>query len=280
MDTPAYADWRSFRNSEESRYVGLCLPHVLVRLPYGKKTRKVEEFDYEEGVDGTEHSRYLRGNAAYALATRLTASFEEYRWCSSIRGPAGGGKVEGLPVHTFQTPNGDVAMKCPAEVQVIDTREKELADLGFIPFVHCKGESYGAFFSVQSAEAPKDYGRGNEAATASARLSSQLPYTFSISRFAHYVKAMMRDNIGSYTSRAETELQLKNWIGRYVTDDPSPTPATKAQYPLRKADIEVLDVPGHPGAYRAVMNLLPHYQLDEIKVSLRLVADLPKAAGS
>jgi type VI secretion system protein ImpC len=274
MDTPEYATWRSFRASEDSRYVGLCMPHVLMRLPYGKNTRRVEEFDYEEGVDGTDHSRYLWGNAAYALATRLTASFAEYHWCSTIRGPAGGGRVDGLPVHNFKTPGGDIAMKCPTEVQIPDRREKELADAGFIPFVHCVGENYGAFFSVQSAQQPKKYDK--DAATASARLSAQLPYIFSISRFAHYLKAMMRDNIGSYTSRSVTQRELKNWIHQYVTDDDDASPAVKAQFPLREADVEVLDVPGHPGAYRAVMHLRPHFQLDEIKIALRLVAELPQ----
>ncbi len=273
LDTPEYATWRSFRNSEDSRYVGLCMPHVLMRLPYGKNTRKVEAFDYEEGVDGADHSKYLWGNAAYALATRLTASFAEYHWCSTIRGPAGGGRVDGLPVHNFRTPSGDIAMKCPTEVQIPDRREKELADQGFIPFLHCVGENYGAFFSVQSAQLPKKYDK--DSATASARLSAQLPYIFSISRFAHYLKAMMRDNIGSYTSRSVTERELTNWIHQYVTSDDDASPAVKAEYPLREASVEVLDVPGQPGVYRAVMHLRPHFQLDEIRVALRLVAELP-----
>ncbi len=273
MDTPEYATWRSFRNSDDSRYVGLCMPHVLMRLPYGKNTRRVEEFDYEEGVDGADHSKYLWGNAAYALATRLTASFAEYHWLSTIRGPAGGGRVVGLPVHNFRTPSGDIAMKCPAEVQIPDRREKELADQGFIPFVHCVGENYGAFFSVQSAQLPKKY--DTPAATASARLSAQMPYTFSVSRFAHYLKAMMRDNIGSYTSRSVTETTLTNWIHQYVTDDDDAAPSVKAEYPLREAKIQVVDVPGQPGVYRAVMHLRPHFQLDEIKIALRLVAELP-----
>lgn len=274
MDTPEYATWRSFRQSEDSRYVGLCMPHVLMRLPFGKNTRRVEAFDYEEGVDGADHSKYLWGNAAYALATRLTASFADYHWCSTIRGPAGGGRVDGLPVHNFRTPSGDIAMKCPAEVQVPDRREKELADQGFIPFVHCVGENYGAFFSVQSAQSPKKYDK--DSATASARLSAQLPYIFSVSRFAHYLKAMMRDNIGSYASRADTQTKLQKWISGYVTADDDASPKVKAEFPLREAEIQVLDVPGQPGVYRAVMHLRPHFQLDEIKVSLRLVAELPQ----
>ena len=276
FDTTEYAKWKSFRQSEDSRYVGLCLPHVLMRLPYGKDTKPIEAFSYEEQVDGTDHSKYLWGNAAYALAARVTTAFANYGWCASIRGVEGGGLVEGLPVHNFYTDEGDVALKCPTEVPITDRREKELADLGFVPLVHCKGTDYAAFFSVQSAQKPKLYDK--DAANANARLSTQLPYIFAVSRFAHYLKVMMRDKIGSFMSRADCEIWLNKWILQYVLPDDTAGPTYKAQRPLREAAIQVVDVPGKPGAYRAVAFLRPHFQLDELSISLRLVADLPASA--
>jgi type VI secretion system protein ImpC len=275
-DSTEFAKWKSFRQSEDSRYVGLCVPHILMRLPYGKDTAPVEGFNYEEGVDGTDHSKYLWGNAAYALGARLTNAFSLYGWCASIRGVEGGGLVEGLPAHNFSTDEGDIALKCPTEIAITDRREKELADLGFIPLVHCKGTDYAAFFSVQSAQKPKLYDK--EAANANARLSCQLPYILAVSRFAHYLKAMMRDKIGSFMSRAECEYFLNQWIMNYVVADDSAGPIIKAQRPLREARVEVTEVPGKPGAYRAVAFLRPHFQLDEISVSLRLVAELPQSA--
>jgi type VI secretion system protein ImpC len=276
FDTTEYAKWKSFRQSEDSRYVGLCLPHVLMRLPYGKDTAPVEAFNYEEGVDGTDHSKYLWGNAAYALGARLTQSFATYGWCASIRGVEGGGLVEGLPAHTFRTDEGDVALKCPTEIAITDRREKELADLGLIPLVHCKGTDYAAFFSVQSAQKPKMYDK--EAANANARLSAQLPYILAVCRFAHYMKTIMRDKVGSFMSRSDCERFLNQWITQYVTEDDNAAPATKAQYPLREARVEVVELPGKPGCYRAVAFLRPHFQLDELTVSLRLVAELPPSA--
>jgi type VI secretion system protein ImpC len=276
FDTTEYAKWKSFRQSEDSRYVGLCLPHVLMRLPYGKDTAPVDAFNYEEGVDGTDHSKYLWGNAAYALGARLTQSFATYGWCASIRGVEGGGLVEGLPTHTFRTDEGDVALKCPTEIAITDRREKELADLGLIPLVHCKGTDYAAFFSVQSAQKPKVYDK--EAANANARLSAQLPYILAVSRFAHYMKTIMRDKVGSFMSRSDCERFLNQWITQYVTEDDNAAPATKAQYPLREARVEVAELPGKPGCYRAVAFLRPHFQLDELTVSLRLVAELPPSA--
>ena len=273
FDTTEYAKWKSFRQSEDSRYVGLCLPHVLMRLPYGKDTVQVDAFTYEEGVDGTDHSKYLWGNAAYALGARLTQSFASYGWCASIRGVEGGGLVEGLPAHTFRTDEGDVALKCPTEIAITDRREKELADLGLVPLVHCKGTDYAAFFSVQSCQKPKMYDK--ESANANARLSAQLPYILAVSRFAHYMKTIMRDKIGSFMSRSDCERFLNKWIMQYVTEDDNAAPATKAQYPLREARIEVAEVKGKPGCYRAVAFLRPHFQLDELTVSLRLVAELP-----
>jgi type VI secretion system protein ImpC len=275
FDSSEYAKWKSFRASEDSRYVGLCLPHVLMRLPYGKNGASVDTFNYEEGVDGSDHTKYLWGNAAYALGARLTAAFANYGWCAAIRGVEGGGLVEGLPTHTFTTDSGDVALKCPTEAPITDRREKELADLGFIPLVHCKGTDYAAYFSVQSAQKPKLYDK--EAANASARLSSQLSYILAMSRFAHYLKAIMRDKIGSFMSRKDCETFLNTWILQYVVGNDDVSAEIKARRPLREARIEVVEIPGKPGAYRAVAFLKPHFQLDELSISLRLVADLPQS---
>lgn len=276
FDTTEYVKWKSFRQSEDSRYVGLAMPRILMRLPYGQATNPIEGFSYEEGVDGTDHSRYLWGNAAYALATRLTTAFALYGWCAAIRGVEGGGLVEGLPAHTFRTDEGDVALKCPTEIAITDRREKELADQGFIPLVHCKGTDYAAYFSVQSAQKPRTYDK--DAATASARLSAQLPYILAVSRFAHYLKAMMRDKLGSFMSRSQCETFLNNWIKNYTISDDDAPAVLKAKNPLREARVDVVEIPGKPGAYRAVAYLRPHYQLDELSVSLRLVADLPQPA--
>ena len=273
FDTTEYAKWKSFRATEDSRYVGMCLPRILGRLPYGPDTKPVEAFNYQEGVDGTEHNKYLWSNAAYALGARLTNSVAKHHWCAAIRGVEGGGLVDGLSVHNFRTDDGDIAMKCPTEVPITDRREKELADLGFIPLVHCKGTDYAAFFSVQSAQKPKLYDK--DAANANARLSAQLPYILAVSRFAHYLKAMMRDKIGSFMSRSSCESFLNQWISQYVLLDDDASPDMKAKYPLREARIDVSEIPGKPGAYRAVSFLKPHFQLDELSVSLRLVADLP-----
>ena len=276
FDTTEYAKWKSFRQSEDSRYVALCLPRTLGRLPYGKDTKPVEAFNYEEHVDGSDHSKYLWMNAAYSLASRMTNSFSKFGMCVAMRGVEGGGLVEGLPVHNFATDEGDMAMKCPTEVQITDRREKELADLGFVPLVHCKGTDYAAFFSVQSGQKPKLY--DTDAANANARLSTQIPYIMAVSRFAHYLKAMMRDKIGSFMSRDDAEKFLNRWITTYVVPDDSASPAVKARQPLREARIDVSEVPGKPGVYRAVAFLRPHFQLDELTVSLRLVAELPAPA--
>jgi type VI secretion system protein ImpC len=273
FDSTEYAKWKSFRQSEDSRYVGLTAPRMLLRLPYGRDTKTVDAFQYEEAVDGTEHNKYLWGNAAYALGTRLTNAFALYGWCAAIRGVEGGGLVEGLPVHNFRTDDGDLAMKCPTEVQITDRREKEMADQGFIPLVHSKNNDFAAFFSVQSCQKPKLYDK--DAANANARLSTQLPYIFAVSRFAHYLKAMMRDKLGSFMSRENCERFLNQWIQNYVTPDDTALPSVKASHPLREARIDVAEVPGKPGVYRATAFLRPHFQLDELSVGLRLVADLP-----
>jgi type VI secretion system protein ImpC len=276
FDRTEYMKWRSFRESEDSRYVGLTLPHTLMREPYGSATKPTESFRFEEDVDGTDHKKYLWGNAAYALGTRLTEAFSMHGWCVAIRGVEGGGLVQGLPTHTFQTDEGEVAMKCPTEVAITDRREKEFADNGFIPLVHCKNTDYAAFFATQSANKAKKY--DSDAANANARLSSQLQYIFAVSRFAHYLKAMMRDKIGSFMSRKDAEMFLNQWIHNYVTEDDTASPGVKAQFPLREARVDVSEIPGKPGCYRAVAFLRPHFQLDELSVSLRLVADLPQPA--
>ena len=276
FDSTEYAKWKSFRQSEDSRYVALTLPRVLSRLPYGRETNQVDGFDFEEEVDGSDHSKYLWSNAAYALGARLTDAFAKYGWCAAIRGVEGGGLVEDLPAHNFLTDEGDVALKCPTETQITDRREKELADQGLVPLVHCKGTDYAAFFSVQSANKPKLYDK--DAANANARLSAQMPYIFAMSRFAHYLKAIMRDKIGTFTSREECQAFLNQWIAKYILADDSASQAAKARLPLREASIQVSDIPGKPGAYRAVAFLKPHFQLDELTISLRLVADLPESA--
>ncbi len=276
FDRTEYAKWRSFRESEDSRYVGLCLPHVLMREPYGAATKPTETFNFEENVDGTNHKKYLWGNAAYAMATRLTEAYSMHGWCVAIRGVEGGGLVQGLPTHTFKTDDGEVAMKCPTEVAITDRREKEFADNGFIPLVHCKGTDYAAFFATQSANKPKKY--DTDDANANARLSSQLQYIFAVSRFAHYLKVMMRDKVGAFMSRKEAEMFLNRWIKGYVLANDVAPADQKAKYPLREARIDVAEIPGKPGAYRAVAFLRPHFQLDELSVSLRLVANLPPPA--
>lgn len=279
FDTVDYAKWKSFRESEDARYVGLTLPRFLGRLPYNPKDGLTTEgFNFVEQVDGSDHSRYLWVNAAYAMGARLTAAFENFGWCAAIRGVEGGGLVEDLPTHTFKTDEGEVALKCPTEVAITDRREKELSDLGFIPLVHCKNTDYAAFFAVQSTQRPKKY--DSDAANANAVLSSQLQYMFSVCRIAHYLKAMMRDKVGSFASANNVEEFLNRWIRQYVVEDDNASQETKAAYPLREANVQVSEVPGRPGVYRAVSFVRPHFQLDELSVSLRLVAELPQGQRS
>jgi type VI secretion system protein ImpC len=275
FSTTDYAKWKTFRESEDSRYVALTGPRMLLREPYGSQTVPIEAFQYEEQLGGN-HDNYLWGNAAWALGVRVTNAFASYGWCATIRGVESGGLVEGLPVHSFTTDAGDVAMKCPSETPITDRREKELADLGFVPLVHCKGTANAAFFSVQSAQKPKKY--QTDSATANARISAQLPYIFAVSRFAHYLKAIMRDKIGGYQSKSQIQTFLNNWIADYVVVDDDAPQGIKAKRPLREARIEVQEVPAKPGAYRAVAFLRPHFQLDELSVAMRLVAELPPPA--
>ncbi|OFZ95735.1 MAG: EvpB family type VI secretion protein, partial [Betaproteobacteria bacterium RBG_19FT_COMBO_58_11] len=276
FDTVEYAKWKSFRESEDSRYVGLMLPHVLGRLPYGRDTVPVEEFNFEEDVDGTDHSKYLWANAAYAFGARLTDAFANFGWLAAIRGVEGGGLVEGLPTHTFKTDDGEIALKCPTEIAITDRNEKLLSDLGFISLVHCKNTDYAAFFSGQSSQKAKSY--NTDSANANARLSTQLPYIFAASRIAHYLKAIMRDKIGSFASRQNVQDFLNTWLAQYVLLDDSASQEAKSKYPLREAQVDVVEVPGKPGVYRAAAFLRPHFQLDELTISLRLVAELPQSA--
>ncbi len=276
FETPDYAKWKSFRESEDSRYVGLTLPHVLMRLPYGPETVPVEAFNFKEDVDGTDHGKYLWGNAAYAMGARLTDAFAKYGWTAAIRGVEGGGRVDGLPTHTFRTDEGEIALKCPTEIAITDRREKELSDLGFIPLVHCKGTDFAAFFGAQSCQKAKKY--DTDSANANARLSTQLQYLLAMSRFAHYLKSIMRDKIGSFMTRKDCEDFLNRWISKYVVSTEDAGQEIKAKFPLKEARVEVAEVAGKPGVYKAIAFLKPHFQLDELTVSLRLVAELPPPA--
>lgn len=269
--------WRSFRGSEDSRYVSLCLPRVLQRLPYGPDTVPVEGLSFVEDTDGRDHKKYLWGSPAYVLGQRITNAFALYGWTAAIRGVEGGGKVEGLPAHTFRTDEGDIALKCPTEIAITDRREKELNDLGFITLVHCKNTDYAAFFGGQTTNKPKVYNLA--AANANARISSMLPYILSASRFAHYIKAIMRDKVGSFMTKENVQVYLNTWVMMYVLGKDDAGQPLKAQYPLRDARIDVADIPGKPGCYNAVVFLRPHFQLEELTASIRLVAELPAPAA-
>lgn len=277
FETTEMAKWRSFRNSEDSRYVGLCMPHVLLRLPYGEATKPVEGLRFEEDVDGTDHGKYLWGNAAWVLAERITAAFAKHGWCAAIRGMEGGGKVEGLPTHTFRTDEGDVAYKCPTEVAITDRREKELSELGFIPLVHCKSTDFAAFFGAQTANKPKLYDTND--ANANARLSAVLTYMMAASRFAHYLKVMVRDKVGSFSTAGQLSNYLNRWLSNYILLMDEATQEDKARLPLREGRVDVTEVPGRPGSFRATVFLRPHFQLEELTASIRLVAELPASAA-
>lgn len=278
FETTDYVLWRSFRQNDDSRYIGLTLPRVLGRVPYGVKTIPTESFIFEEKICEDEAgSDYLWMNSTWELAGRIVESFEEYGWCASIRGVEGGGLVKSLPAYNYVSQSGERMMQCPTQVAISDRREKELSELGFIPLVYCKGTDYAAFFAVQSINKPRLY--NSDQANANARLSSQLPYILATSRFAHYLKSIVRDKIGSFTSRTECEEFLQKWINQYVVASDNAGPETKARYPLREAKVDVIEVPGFPGTYRAIAWLKPHFQLEGLTMSLRLVADLPTAAG-
>ncbi len=269
--------WKAFRESEDSRYVALTLPRYLARLPFGANTVPVEEFAFEEDVDGREHDKYLWANASYQLGLRITDAFAKYGWTTAIRGVEGGGKVEGMPAHTFQTDEGDIALKCPTEVTITDRREKELNDLGFIAVVNSKGSNFAAFFGGQTVNKPKVYNKDN--ANANAQLSARLPYMLAASRFAHYVKVIVRDKIGSFQTRSTLQNYLNTWISDYICLNESAPQATKAKLPLASARIDVSEVAGKPGAYTAVVFVRPHFQMEELTASIRMVAELPAPAA-
>jgi len=278
FDSVEYAAWKSFRESEDSRYAALCLPRVLGRLPYGGNFKKVTEFNYEESVDGTNHDKYLWMGAAWAYAARITDAYSKDGWFARTRGVEGGGKVEGLPVHTFPTDDGDVAMKCPTEIAITDRREFELSNLGFLPLIHAKGKDFAVFMGTQSCQKAKTY--FDPAANANAELSTKLNYLLCTSRFAHYLKVMARDKIGSFMEVSDCSRWLNEWIRNFVVSNPSEVgEKTKAEKPLADAKVEVREVKGKPGWYEAVAWLRPHFQLETLSTSMRLVAEVPKKGG-
>ena len=274
-----YAAWNSLRSSEDSRYVGLAMPRFLSRMPYGAKTNPVDEFDFEENIDGANHSKYSWINAAYAMAVNINRSYKLYGWGTSIRGVESGGIVENLPVHTFPTDDGGVDAKCPTEVAISDRREAELSNSGFLPLVHRKNTDYAAFIGAQSLQKPVEY--DDPDATANAALAARLPYLFACSRFAHYLKCIVRDKVGSFKEREEMERWLNDWIMDYVDGDPvNSTTEVKARRPLSDAQVVVEDIEGQPGYYSAKFFLRPHFQLEGLTVSLRLVTKLPANEAS
>ena len=275
FQTPEYAAWKSLRESEDSRYIGLCMPRYLSRLPYGEKTEPVEEFHFEEDVDGADSSKFCWANAAYAMGTNITRAFKLYGWTTRIRGIESGGAVEGLPAFTFPTDDGGVAMKCPTEIAISDRREAELAKNGFMPLIHKKNSDFAAFIGAQSLQKPQEY--DDPAATANANLAARLPYLFASCRFAHYLKCMVRDKIGSTMTKTQLEGWLQTWLGRYVDASPnSSSEEWKATHPLAEGKVEVAENEENPGYYSAKFFLKPHYQLEGLTVSLRLVSRMPK----
>ncbi|MEJ1392094.1 MAG: type VI secretion system contractile sheath large subunit, partial [Candidatus Sedimenticola sp. (ex Thyasira tokunagai)] len=278
FQTPEYAAWNSLRDSDDAKYIGLAMPRYLSRLPYGAKTEPVEEFDFEEDTANGDHSRYTWSNAAYAMAVNINRSFKEYGWCSRIRGIESGGAVEGLPAHTFPTDDGGVDMKCPTEIAISDRREAELAKNGFMPLIHKKNTDFAAFIGAQSLQKPVEY--DDPDATANANLAARLPYLFATCRFAHYLKCIVRDKVGSFKERDDMQRWLQDWILQYVDGDPEhSSETTKAEHPLAAAEVVVEEIEGNPGYYSSKFFLRPHYQLEGLTVSLRLVSKLPSAKG-
>jgi len=278
-----YVKWRSFRDSDDSRFVVLTMPRSLSRLPYGKNTKVVEEFDFEEveldakgDAKPVPHENYAWMNTSYVLGAKLTDAFAKFGWCTAIRGAENGGKVEGLPAHVFTCDDGDKALKCPTEIAITDRREAELSKLGFLPLCHYKNTDYAVFFGAQTTQKPKKYDRPE--ATANAAISARLPYMMASSRIAHFLKVIARDKIGSFMERQDCEEWLKRWIANYVSTDPHPSEDVKARYPLAEAEIKVEEIPGAPGSYNAVAWLRPWLQLEELTTSLRMVAKIPAAA--
>jgi len=274
FSSPEYAGWRSLRESDDAKYIGLAMPRFLARVPYGAKTSPVEEFDFEEETAAGDHSKYTWANAAYAMAVNVNRAFKQYGWCTAIRGVESGGAVEGLPVHTFPTDDGGVDMKCPTEIAISDRREAELANSGFMPLIHRKNTDVAAFIGAQSLQKPAEY--TDPDATSNARLSARLPYLFASCRFAHYLKCMVRDKVGSFKERADMERYLSDWIKDYVLGNPgSAGDELKARKPLAGAEVQVKEIEGNPGYYSATFHLRPHYQLEGVNVTLSLVSRLP-----
>ncbi len=282
FESAEYAKWRSFRESDDSRFVSMVMPRVLARLPYGESTKPVDEFGFEEvEVDPVtkvasevEHDDYCWMNAAYVLGTRLTNAFAEHGWCTAIRGAEGGGKVEGLPSHIFNSDDGDPDMKCPTEIGITDRREAELSKLGFLPLCHYKNTDYAVFFGAQTTQKPAKFDNPN--ATANAAISARLPYMMATSRIAHYLKVMARDKIGSFMEAADMETWLNRWIQNYVNGDVNAGQEKRAKYPLAEAKIQVKEIPGAPGSYNAVAYLRPWLQLEELTTTLKMVAKIPE----
>jgi type VI secretion system protein ImpC len=274
FQTPEYAAWRSLRESDDARYLGLCMPRFLARQPYGAKTSPVEEFDFEEDTSGGDHGSYSWCNAAYAMATNINRSFKEFGWCSRIRGVESGGAVQNLPTHTFPSDDGGVDMKCPTEISISDRREAELSRNGFLSMIHRKNSDFAAFIGGQSLQKPAEY--DDPDATANAALAARLPYLFATCRFAHYLKCIVRDKVGSFKGRDAMQQWLNDWVLNYVDGDPSNSSEnTKAERPLAAAEVVVEEVEGAPGYYTSKFFLKPHYQLEGLTVSLRLVSKLP-----
>jgi type VI secretion system protein ImpC len=277
--TPEYAAWRSLRESEESRYIGLALPRFLARRPYGANSDPVEEFDFEEDASGPDESKYTWANAAYAMATNINRSFKMYGWCSRIRGIESGGAVAGLPTHTFPTDDGGVDMTCPTEIAITDRREAELAKAGFMPLIHKKNSDLAAFIGAQSLHKPAQY--DDPDATANEALAARLPYLFATCRFAHYLKCIVRDKIGSFKSATEMQRWLQKWLTQYIEGNPfHASEEAKARKPLAAAEVTIEEDPENPGYYKSNFFLKPHYQLEGLTVSLRLVSKLPSAKGA
>ena len=278
FSTPEYAAWRSLRESDDSKYLGLCMPRFLARTPYGANTNPVEEFDFEEDTAGADHNKYSWANAAYAMATNINRSYKLYGWGSRIRGIESGGAVENLPLHTFPSDDGGVDQKCPTEIAISDRREAELSKAGLLSMIHRKNSDFAAFIGAQSLNKPAE--SDDPDATANANLAARLPYLFACNRFAHYLKCIVRDKIGSFKEREDMQRWLNKWIMNYVDGDPAnSSEITKAQKPLAAAEVIVEEVEGNPGYYTSKFFLRPHYQLEGLTVSLRLVSKLPSAKG-
>jgi type VI secretion system protein ImpC len=267
------------RESDDARYLGLAMPRFLGRTPYGAKTDPVDAFDFEEDTEKADSNNYLWCNAAFAMATNINKSFKLYGWCSRIRGIESGGAVEGLPTHSFPTDDGGVDMKCPTEIAISDRREAELAKNGFMPLIHKKNSDFAAFIGAQSLQKPQEY--EDPDATANANLAARLPYLFATCRFAHYLKCIVRDKIGSFKEQEDMQIWLNKWIRQYVDGDPrNSSEEVKARKPLAAAEVVVEADDSNPGYYRSRFYLRPHYQLEGLTVSLRLVSKLPSAKGA